>query len=95
MGSRWERPSRASIVGTFGPDFANSVLGMEPGEWHGPIESAQGIHFVRVLERHPPATPSFDDLEYYLRQEWQFEKMRESQLKKIEALREKYTVMVE
>lgn len=38
----------ASIAAQFGKDFAHAVFALPPGTWNGPIESAYGLHLVRV-----------------------------------------------
>jgi hypothetical protein len=41
---------RSSFGGRFHTDLANA----EPGTWTGPLRTARGVHFVRLLERLPP-----------------------------------------
>ena len=63
--------------------------------WRGPVESFQGIHYVRVTAEHEPELPPFEQMEQYLRQDYILRKMRESQQRKIEELRKSYEVIVE
>jgi hypothetical protein len=32
----------------FGPQFARSLLAVQPGQWEGPVRSGYGIHLVRI-----------------------------------------------
>ena len=61
-------------------------------EWSGPIESRQGVHFLKVTQLGEAASPSFDQMEGYLRQDWMFRKRRENQSQKIAEMRKRYRV---
>ena len=91
-GNRNAKADRQRLVLLFGPAFADAVPALPLSQWSGPIESRQGIHYVRVLERHPPELLPFEATESYLRQEWMFEQRRSIQQKKIEMMREKYRI---
>lgn len=98
LSRRMVRATRSTLIQTYGlgPGFADVVEGLPEGEWHGPVESLGGVHLVRVVERHPPETANFDDIERYLRQEWTFSREREIQQERIVEIRERYRIeMVE
>jgi PPIC-type PPIASE domain len=86
--------TRTDLVTRFGAAFADGVEGMTEGEWVGPLESVRGVHLVRVLERHPPETATFEQAESYLRQEWLMARMRELQQKGIDEIRAGYRVEI-
>lgn len=94
FGRQLPRQTRADLVQAFGADFADWVEQLPPGEWRGPVESVQGIHLVRVTERHPPEVATFDNVERYLRQEWVMTKTREAQQEGIDEIRSRYRVEV-
>jgi hypothetical protein len=89
---RMPRQTRASLVRVFGADFANAFERLEEGEWHGPLESVQGVHLLRVTERHPPEVAVFENVEHYLRQEWLMEKTRELQQEGVDEIRSRYRI---
>ena len=91
-GPSLQRMSRARLAMMFGGDFAGKVFALPLQRWSGPIESKSGVHYVRVSEHHPAEVPPFEKIETYLRQDWQLEKRREAQQKKIDALRARYHV---
>ena len=68
---------------------------MPLNQWHGPVESFQGIHYVRVTAEHDPELPPFEQMESYLRTDYFLQKGRQSQARKIEELRKNYEVVVE
>src|SRR5262249_48343258 len=42
-----------SVAAQFGRDFASAVFALTPDAWHGPIQSAYGLHLVRVSAIRP------------------------------------------
>jgi parvulin-like peptidyl-prolyl isomerase len=77
-----------------GPDVARRVFELPAGSWHGPMRSERGVHFVRVAEHHPPAMPSFAELEDYLRQDWALDEQRRAITGKLAELRQNYRIVV-
>jgi PPIC-type PPIASE domain len=94
LGSRLPAYSLRDLIGLMGPDVARRVFELEPGGWHGPMQSARGVHFVRIAEHHPPAMPSFAELESYLRQDWTLDQQRRAIADKLAALRQNYRIVV-
>jgi hypothetical protein len=86
--------TRIDLVRTFGPDFANRVEELPAGEWHGPVESVQGVHLVRVVERHPPQVATFENVESILRQDWVMTRTRELQRERVDEIRDGYRIRI-
>ena len=86
------RQTRVDLMRTYGADFADRVEQMSLGTWNGPLESTQGIHLVRITERHPPEVATFEKVEPYLRQAWLMSRTRELQQKGIDAIRAGYRI---
>jgi parvulin-like peptidyl-prolyl isomerase len=76
----------------FGRDFLERVWALPEGEWQGPIDSRIGMHYVRLLARHPASYSEFEQIEDYLRQDWEFSKRRALQQEKIDELRTSYRI---
>jgi len=85
--------SKDQLRQTLGKDFAEKAFSLPHNEWHGPVESQQGVHFLRVTQQRKSAPPSFDQMEDYLRQDWMFRKRRELQSGKIAEMRKRYRVV--
>jgi peptidyl-prolyl cis-trans isomerase C len=94
MGPLMRRVERDELARIAGGVFADAVHGLESSDWSGPLKSALGVHYVRVVARHPAGLASFDKIESYLRDEWMLEEARRRQQERIAVLREKYTVEV-
>jgi len=86
--------TRIDLVRLFGPNFANRVEELPAGEWHGPVESVQGVHLVRVVERHPPQVATFENVEPFLRQDWLMTRTRELQQERIDGIRDDYRIQI-
>lgn len=94
-GRRMPRQTRANLVPSFGADFADQLERLPTGEWYGPFESVQGIHLVKIAERHSPQVAPFENVESYLRQEWLMTHTRELQQERINEIRKRYRIEVE
>jgi hypothetical protein len=70
LGPSLRYASEADLVRLFGADAARDILAIDDSDWHGPIHSVRGVHFLRIEARHPAETPSYDEMQPYLAQEW-------------------------
>jgi len=57
-----ELTSRGEVAGLFGEAFADTVLGLPPGRWAGPVESGYGVHLVLVTRRAPGRLPALAEV---------------------------------
>ena len=87
--------SHREIAGRFGDEFADDLVDVEPGEWRGPIESAYGLHLVRVDERAEGRLPGLDEIRQDVLREWQHARRTEAVDGFYRELRERYEVVVE
>jgi len=78
---------------SFGPDFGEQLLTAPVGQWSGPIESAYGLHLVRVLARTDPRLPDFDELRDRLSADYSFETRQAANTLALERLTERYRVV--
>ncbi len=88
------RASERQLVATFGREQATGILGIDGDQWHGPFTSANGVHFVRVSERHPGMRPEFEAAQNWLKQEWLMAKSREVVERELAVMRENYRIEV-
>jgi parvulin-like peptidyl-prolyl isomerase len=54
----------------FGANFAQSLAGVKPGQWAGPLRSAYGYHLVFVTILDPARLPSFEDVRAAVQRQW-------------------------
>lgn len=82
------------LAGVFGAAFAQSLFGLKPGTWQGPIESGYGWHLVWVDEMALKRVPGFEEVEREVRQEWMAERRAEAKRRAYEAMRARYDVVL-
>lgn len=81
-----------AIAGTYGADFARTVSKLKPGEWQGPVESAFGLHLVRVTDRQETELPSFDAVRDELAEEWRRQSEEAAKQAYFKGLLERYEI---
>ena len=61
------------VASHFGTGFAAEAFSLEPGSWHGPVESAYGFHLVLVSRRvegsHAPIEEVMEQVRYDAQQD--------------------------
>jgi parvulin-like peptidyl-prolyl isomerase len=83
-----------AISSSFGDDFANAVLALAPGAWHGPIESSYGVHLVRVTARREPKARPYESVREDLVAEWRRGREEKAKSDYFAGLLRKYDVQV-
>jgi hypothetical protein len=78
-----------------GPDFADGVAALPPGEWSGPLRSGYGWHLVRVDAVRPAIVPSLDVVRGRVLQAVLEERRAWRLRETLRALRARYAVKVE
>lgn len=93
--SMFENADESRISNQFGARFAESVFALETGDWQGPIESGYGLHLVRVSELRPGALVPFEEVRDRVQMAWNDERQQEANRRYLEALFEKYHIVVD
>ena len=84
-----------AVASAFGPDFARTVFGLEPGKWHGPIASGYGLHVVWVADVQQAQPRSFDEVRAQVIDQWRREKQKAADEQYVAALMKKYQVVAD
>ena len=79
----------------FGSGFAESLLELSPGQWHGPVLSGYGVHIVYVSNITEPPAPVFAEERERVVQDWTTEKGEALNDQFYANLRDGYTVVIE
>jgi hypothetical protein len=80
---------------SFGDDFANELMKLQPGQWVGPLESPFGLHLVLVSEKVPASQQQLAAVRPQVEREVLLEHKRKELQNLYDRLLEKYTVKVE
>ena len=84
-----------AIAAAFGPGFADAVLALAPGAWHGPIASGHGVHLVRVTRAAPPRPMPFEEVKAQVLELWRERQRRETEARYFRRVMDKYEVVID
>jgi hypothetical protein len=79
----------------FGSGFAESLVDLATGEWHGPVLSGYGTHLVYVEAVVEPPPRQFDDVRERVTQDWVTDRGEELNEEFYANLRDTYTIVIE
>jgi len=93
--SEFHQVDKTTLAAHFGRDFADEVMALQPGAWAGPIESAYGLHLVRVSEVQPAVPSKFAEVKTEVLERWYEEREREANAQYLAGLLRKYDLVVD
>ena len=79
----------------FGPTFSKGVFEFSGDAWQGPVESAFGLHLVRIDNVSQKIIPTFDDVRADIEAAWREEARRSANQAALKKLIQKYKVDVQ
>jgi hypothetical protein len=91
----YPRHTQTEISKLFGSEFAQSVIALEVGQWHGPMLSGYGTHLVYISERTEPVQPIFADVQELVVEDWKIARQQEVNDLFIASLVARYTIIFE
>ena len=94
-GSSAKGVSRSQVAQAYGLRFASAVFSLEDGEWHGPLTSSAGEHFVRILARSPGRELGYEDVKDTLEQAYMWGVERRILDGEIAQIRRRYRIEIE
>jgi parvulin-like peptidyl-prolyl isomerase len=83
------------ISRTFGDEFAQHLLKVEPGQWTGPLESPFGLHLVLVRDHVAGVAPPLAEIRPLVEREVLAERRKADLRSLYDRLLAKYTVEIE
>jgi len=84
--------SRAQMARAYGLDFTNAVFALAKGDWHGPLSSTAGAHFVRIVAVSPSEERSYDEVAEYVREDYALFDAERVVAREIERIGKRYRV---
>lgn len=95
LGQHISWKSHKSLEQLFGPDFANSVMGIPIAEWSGPIQSSYGWHIVWLHGKQKDELPTVESVRNKVLNDL-LQVRREKRLREtLSELRAKYSIRIE
>ena len=86
---------KSSVSQIFGPEFAEGLFNLDPGQWAGPVKSAFGLHIVHVSERKAGRLPPLGEIRPAVAREWSEAKRKELEEDRFNVLLKRYRVTIE
>jgi hypothetical protein len=93
--NRFNAMSVREVAGQFGEKFANALAGLKPGQWHGPLESSYGQHWVWVSDRTEGRIPPLSEVRDAVRREWENIRRMEANEKVYQDMLKRYVITIE
>ena len=87
--------SELDVRRTMGTGFAQAVMRLEPGAWHGPVLSGFGPHLVYVTAFDPAPAPVLADLRGDVLNEWRRLQTEKFDAEFLESLKSRYDIVIE
>ena len=91
----YSEKDQTEIQKQFGSGFAESLVELTLGQWHGPVLSGYGVHLVYVHNISESPAPVFADARERVQLDWQTEKGDELNEQFYANLRDRYTIVIE
>lgn len=89
------KASELDVRRQMGSGFAEAVMQLQPGEWHGPVLSGFGVHLVYVYDLHKAPPAQFENVQARVLEDWQTKKREQFNSDFLENLKERYEIIVE
>jgi hypothetical protein len=94
MKREFKEVTQIDMARLFGPEFSQRLSKLEVGDWEGPVESAFGVHLVKLTSRSEARTPSFDEVKNDVAKAWLEQAQREDNARRLKELVTNYKVKV-
>jgi hypothetical protein len=95
LGDTFAEHDEQALTNLFGAAFARAVLALPVGHWSGPIESAYGLHLVKVTDALPAPALSFAEARPRLVEEWRRVRQETANAELTGGLLRKYQLVVD
>jgi hypothetical protein len=94
-GNTFRNVPLSALVKTFGDDFTQAVLRVDPDGWSEPIRSPYGLHLVWLSDRNGVSIPAFDAVRSRVLRAFRAERHAQYLATMLVQLRQAYEVRVE
>jgi len=78
-----------------GSGFAEQVMKLQPGQWHGPVLSGYGVHLVYIHEFFTAPPPDFEAVQARVLEDWHVLKREEFNTEFLASLKDRYEIIVD
>ena len=85
----------ATLRNEFGRDFYQRIVGLEDGQWQGPIASNLGLHMLRITQRSAFQPAQLSEVRERLENDWRVEQREQVNAEAMRQLREQFQIEYE
>ncbi|NEV64327.1 peptidyl-prolyl cis-trans isomerase [Thiorhodococcus minor] len=91
----FEAVTREETARALGGDFADTLTGLAPGVWSGPVLSSFGSHLVLIADSRPARQPALAEIRGAVLAEWRDARRREAKAQAYRRLKAHYEIVME
>ena len=91
----FQSASEAEVARQMGRDFAEAVMKLEAGQWHGPVLSGYGVHLVYVFDFQKAPTTAFDEVKDAVLGDWHDEQREKFNADFLKSLKKRYDIVID
>lgn len=84
-----------AVARQMGSGFAESVMPLKVGQWHGPVLSGYGVHLVYVFDFQQPPPAVLADVKTAVLENWKFEQREQFNADFLEGLKSRYEIVID
>lgn len=78
-----------------GSEFAEAVMKLEAGQWHGPVRSGYGVHLVYVYDLVKAPAAVFEDLQPRVLEDWHAQQQEQFNADFLDSLKRRYEIVID
>lgn len=93
--SYYPQKTELDIRRQFGSGFTQSLMKLEPGQWHGPVLSGYGVHLVYVHALVEAEDPQFAVVKEKVFGDWQETQQKNFNEQYIKSLKSRYEIVID
>ena len=92
--SYFPQVSELEIRRQMGAGFAEAVMQLAPGQWHGPVLSGYGVHLVYVYSLDAAPPPVFAEVRQAVLENWQIEQQKKFNADFFDSLKSSFDIVI-
>jgi len=87
--------TQREVTRQLGSGFADVVMKLEPGQWHGPVLSGYGVHLVYVFEYQEAPPAVFEAVQAAVLENWNSQQREKFNADFLENLKSRYNIVID
>jgi len=87
--------TETDVARQMGSGFAESVMKLDAGQWHGPVLSGYGVHLVYVFEHQVPPAAVLEEVRPLVLENWHIQQVDKFNAGFLESLKKQYEIVID